>query len=35
VFAEDSRLLFRKYNKDVVEMKRLPKRFTMTSGSIK
>jgi len=33
IFVEDSRLLLRKYNKDVVEMKRLPSRFT--SGSTK
>ena len=35
IFVEDSRLLLRKYNKDVVEMKRLPKRFTTTSGLVK
>src|SRR5687768_17837929 len=35
VFVEDSRLLFRKYNRDVAEMKRLPKQFTKTSGLIK
>ncbi|HEX6223835.1 MAG TPA: CapA family protein [Chryseolinea sp.] len=32
VFVEDSRLLFRKYNKDVAEMKRLPTRFTTSSS---
>jgi hypothetical protein len=30
VFVEDSRLLFKKFNKDVEEMTRLPKRYTMT-----
>jgi poly-gamma-glutamate synthesis protein (capsule biosynthesis protein) len=33
IFVEDSRLLFRKYNKDVVEMKRLPRRFTTSTPS--
>ena len=35
VFVEDSRLLFRKFNKDVAEMTRRPRRFAMTPGLIK
>ena len=35
VFVEDSRLLFRKFNKDVVEMTRRPKRFAMSPGLVK
>jgi len=35
VFVEDSRLLFRKYNKDVAELKRLPRQLAAPSGLIK
>jgi 2',3'-cyclic-nucleotide 2'-phosphodiesterase (5'-nucleotidase family) len=35
VFVEDSRSLFKKYNKDVTEMKRRPRQFTTSSVLIK
>lgn len=34
VFVEDSRLLFRKYNRDVMEMKRMPSRFDLPTVEV-